>query len=276
MEDWRILLDRPEFPRSSRYDAKWVLDNQMGPSALWLTEWLTHSLALAPEMRVLDLGCGRAISSVFLAAEFGVRVWAVDLWVGPDQNWRRVVEAGVDRLVCPLRAEAHALPFAHGFFDAVVCIDAYAYFGTDDLYLSYLAGFLRPGGIIGVVVPGLTQSIEGQPPAHLTEPQANGKRFWEDECRCFHTTDWWLKHWSSSRYVAQVEADLLPDGWRHWRDFEKAVELAGKGYFPSDEEALDRDRGRYLGFVRLTARRTEEYGEDLYDSSLGIRAGVDG
>ena len=149
-------------------------------------------------MRVLDLGCGRAMTSVFLAREFGVRVFAADLWMGPDNNWRRVVEAGVADLVCPLRAEAHALPFAQGFFDAVVSVDAYQYFGTDDLYLSYLSGFLRPGGLLGVVVPGLTRDIDGVLPDHLTRPQANGKVFWEDECRCFHSAEWWRRLWAGS------------------------------------------------------------------------------
>ncbi|HCF56895.1 MAG TPA: SAM-dependent methyltransferase, partial [Myxococcales bacterium] len=51
-------LTGAEFPRSSGYDAAWMLDNQMGPNALWLAEWLTESMKLEPGMRVLDLGCG--------------------------------------------------------------------------------------------------------------------------------------------------------------------------------------------------------------------------
>jgi cyclopropane fatty-acyl-phospholipid synthase-like methyltransferase len=74
MTELKQLLDKPEFPRSSRYDAAWVLDNQMGPNALWLTEWLAEALPLRAGMRVLDLGCGRALSSIFLAKEFGVQV----------------------------------------------------------------------------------------------------------------------------------------------------------------------------------------------------------
>ena len=125
----------------------------------WLLEWLCERLPLTPGMRVLDLGCGKAMTSVFLAKEFDARVYAVDLWMDPDHNWRRVVEAGVGDRVCPMRAEAHALPFAAGFFDAIVSIDAFQYFGTDVLYLDYLARFLRPGGLLGVVVPGLRSAV---------------------------------------------------------------------------------------------------------------------
>ena len=270
------LLDRPEFPRSSRYDRDWMLANQMGPNAVWLCEWLCEALALGPGMRVLDLGCGRATSSIFLAKEFGVQVWAADLWMSPDNNWRRVVEAGVQDRVCPLRAESHALPFAQGFFDAAISIDAYQYFGTDELYLGYLSGFVRPGGTIGVVVPGLTRELDAGVPEHLTAPQKNGKVFWEDECASFKTAAWWSALWRRCGKVKDVAADVLPDGWRHWRDFERALELSGKGLFPSDAEAIDRDAGRTLGIVRACARRTDVPGMNLYEPGLGARVGAEG
>lgn len=270
------LLSRPEFPRSSRYDAAWMVENQMGPNALWLLEWLCERLPLSVGMRVLDLGCGRAMTSVFLAKELDVRVTAVDLWMDPDNNWRRVAEAGVADRVCPIRAEAHALPFAAGYFDAIVSIDAYQYFGTDLLYLDYLARFLRPGGLLGVVVPGLVRPLADGVPPWLTEPQSNGKVFWEDSCRSFLTAEAWRGIWQGSPLLANVSADLQPDGWRHWADFERAIEASGKGIFPSDAEALENDAGRTIGFVRLVAVRSEADGENLYDPALGVRAGAEG
>ncbi len=270
------LLSRPEFPRSSRYDPAWMVGNQMGPNALWLLEWLCERLPLSPGMRVLDLGCGKAMTSVFLAKELDVRVTAVDLWMDPDNNWRRVVEAGVGDSVCPIRAEAHALPFAAGYFDAIVSIDAYQYFGTDVLYLDYLARFLRPGGLLGVVVPGLVRPLSGGVPPWLTEPQSNGKVFWEDSCRSFLTTEAWREIWRGSPLLSGVSVDLQPDGWRHWADFERAIEASGKGIFPSDAEALEEDAGRTIGFVRLAAERSGTPGENLYDPALGVRAGAEG
>jgi cyclopropane fatty-acyl-phospholipid synthase-like methyltransferase len=72
------------------------------------------------------------VSSIFMALEFGVQVWAVDRGVDPSDNMARVVERGCEGAVFPVRADARALPFAHGFFDAVVALDSYLYFGTDD------------------------------------------------------------------------------------------------------------------------------------------------
>lgn len=274
-EDILRYLQKPEFPKSGRYDPDWMLDNQMGPNALWLAEWLSEKAPFEPGMRVLDLGCGKAMTSIFLAREFKVRVWAVDLWMDPDNNWRRVVEAGCADLVCPLRGEAHALPFARGFFDAVVSIDSYHYYGTDELYLDYLCRFVRPGGWIGVVVPGLTQSIPGKVPDHLMTPQTNGKVFWESGCRSFKTASFWSDLWMRSGSVRDVAVDIQPDGWRHWRDFESALERAGKSVFPSDAEALDADKGAYIGLLRITGSRSDVTEENAYDASLGLRAGVD-
>jgi len=61
--------------------------------------------------------------------------------VSPDDAAAVFAEAGVADHVHAIKAEAHALPFARGHFDAVVSIDAYEYFGTAD---NYLTG-LRPG-----------------------------------------------------------------------------------------------------------------------------------
>jgi cyclopropane fatty-acyl-phospholipid synthase-like methyltransferase len=274
MTEIEQLLRKPEFPRSGRYDIDWMLENQMGPNALWLVEWLTEALPLRSGMKVLDLGCGRAMTSIFLAKEFGVKVWASDLWITPDRNWRRVLEADVADFVFPLRAEAHALPFPQGFFDAVVSIDSYQYFGTDVLYLGYLSSFIRAGGVLGIVVPGLMQPL-AEVPAYLANPQTNGKVFWEEECWSFRTAESWVETWGRTRKVKDVRVDIMRDGWRHWRDFERALEMSGKNIFPSDAEALERDQGQTIGFIRAIATRTEADSLNLYDPALGERAGVD-
>ncbi len=276
MEDYKKVLVKPEFPRSAGYDPDWQLSNQMGPNALWLCEWLCEAMELKPGMRVLDLGCGKAMTSIFLAREFGVRVWAADLWMSQDNNWKRVKEAGAQDSVCPLRMEAHALPFASGFFDAVISIDAYHYFGTDEHYIDYIGQFVREGGQFGVVVPGLVREFEnGVVPAHLAEPQSSGKTFWEPACRSFKTPGFWSALWKGSASVEDVKVGLQPDGWRLWMEFERAIEKSGKGIFPSDAEALEKDAGQYIAFIRATARRSALSEMNLYDPTLGLQCGAE-
>jgi cyclopropane fatty-acyl-phospholipid synthase-like methyltransferase len=166
MKDERLVVER--FPRSSKYNPEWVIANASGgANPLWLTEWLAEALNLRPGMRVLDLGCGLAASSIFLCREFGLQVWATDLWFSASQNLQRIRDAGVEEGVVPIHADARSLPFAAGFFDAVVCIDSFVYYGTDDLYLNYLARFVKPGGAVGIAGAGLMQEIEGAVPSHL-------------------------------------------------------------------------------------------------------------
>jgi SAM-dependent methyltransferase len=243
------------FPRSNGYDPRWVAENQMGPNALWLAEWLMERLELKPGMRVLDMGCGRALSSIFFAREYGCLVFATDLWISAADNWQRIRQAKLDHLVFPIHAEAHALPFAENFFDAIVSLDSYSYYGTDDLYLSYICRFLRPGGRIGIVVPGVTAELTGAPPEHLLKAQANGRVFWEPDCFTFHSPDWWRRHWEKTDLADIETADILTDGWRHWAQHERAVQAMGAGFFPSDEEALLADSGRTIALVRVVGRR---------------------
>src|SRR5262245_13397475 len=147
--DGRLLSQR--FPRASTYHPDWILAGVSGgANPLWMTEWLAETLELKPGMRVLDLGCGRALSSVFLHREFGVQVWATDLWLSAAENLQRIRDTGVEGGVFPIHADARSLPFAPEFFDAIVSIDSYFYYGTDDHYLNYLARFVKPGGQIGI------------------------------------------------------------------------------------------------------------------------------
>jgi SAM-dependent methyltransferase len=256
-ERMKELLENDRFPRSARYDPEWVLKGWMGPNVLWLTEWLGEAMDLRPGMRVLDMGCGKALSSVFLAREFGVHVWANDLWISPTENWQRVREAGMANQIHPIHTEAHALPYAQEFFDAIVSLDSYQYYGTDDLYLNYFHKFVKPGGQIGIVVAGLARDFNGPVPEHLTRPRQDGSTLWVDECWCFHTAAWWRNHWARISTVDVEIADVMPDGWRHWLQYEKACREAGTLLFPSEEETLETDAGRYLALIRMVGRRKE-------------------
>lgn len=242
------LLTRAEFPRSASYDPLWMLENLMGPNALWLAEALSQVMDLQAGSRVLDLGCGKAISSVFLAREFGFQVWATDLWVSANDNWQRICTAHLQQQVFPLHAEAHDLPFAHNFFDALLSFDAYHYFGTDDLYLEYIAQFVRPGGTLGIVVPGVLQELNGELPPHLAAA-------WQGDWWSFHSPAWWQQHWKQSGLVEIESADSIPDGWMHWLRWLEVCEEAGFACPPEEKAMLEADAGRTLGFTRLVARK---------------------
>jgi SAM-dependent methyltransferase len=236
------------YPRSVAFNPRWVLDNLMGPNVLWLAEALSQVMHLERGMRVLDMGCGKAVSSLFLAREFGVQVWATDLWISATENWRRVSEANLTDRVFPIHAEAHALPFAEGFFDALVSLDAYHYFGTDDLYIGYYSQFVKDGGQIGMVVPGLQQELTEGLPEHLAAS-------WPWDFCSFHSPDWWRHHWMKTGKVAVELADRVPEGWKQWLLWLEVC--LAEGYRGGEEEAamLRKDAGQNLGFTRIVARK---------------------
>ena len=248
-QDSEDRFELEEFPRAGKYGKKWMLENQMGPNVLWLAEALAQVMDLQPGMRVLDLGCGKAMSSIFLAREFGVQVWATDLWIGASENWERIREAGMQEQVFPMHAEAHALPYAEGFFDAAVSLDAYHYFGTDDLYLGYyLARLVRPGGQIGIVVPGMTQELGAEPPAEL-------KAYWEWEFCTFHTPEWWRLHFARTPGIEVERADWLAEGWKQWMVWMEECDRHGAEWAGREAEMLRADQGKWLGFARVVARK---------------------
>jgi SAM-dependent methyltransferase len=214
--DERFRSDR--FPRASRYHPEWIIGSASGgANSLWLTEWLAEALDLKPGMRVLDLGCGCAASSIFLYREFGVQVWATDLWNSASQNLRRIRDAGVESGVFPIQADARSLPFAAGFFDAVVSIDSFVYYGTDDLYLSYLARLVKPGGPIGIAGAGLMQEIDGPVPDHL-------QAWWEPALWCLHSPAWWRRHWIEPVLSAWNGPTRCPtDGSGGWTGIESSA-----------------------------------------------------
>jgi SAM-dependent methyltransferase len=180
------------------------------------------------------------------------------LWCSASENLRRIRDAGVEDGVFPIHADARSLPFAAEFFDAIVSIDSFFYYGTDDLYLNDLARFLKPGGPVAIAGAGLMQEIDGAVPDHLQE-------WWtQDLPWCLHSAVWWRRHWERTGILDIEVADTLDDGWQFWRSWlqavapENTVEIA----------ALEADQGRTLGYARAVGRRRAD--APLYEPIVSV------
>ena len=150
-----------KYELSNKYADEKYLSKIMGPNPLKLTEELMLGLNIPRNGVVCDLGSGQGLTSLFLAKEYGFKVYAADLWSDPEENRRFFRSEGLtDDEILPVKADATALPFEKGFFDAVICVDSYNYFGRDPAFLDEkLLPFVKSGGLVAISVLGMKKYI---------------------------------------------------------------------------------------------------------------------
>lgn len=173
-------------------------------------------------------------------------MWATDLWFCPSENQQRIHDAGFSTKVFPVHADARTLPFATEFFDAILSIDAFPYFGTDNHYLSNLARFVKPDGIIATAEAGFINEIEGEPPRHLTKLLSAEPAMWS-----MHSPAWWRRHWERTGIVDVELSESMPDGWRLWLEWHRTIAPDNR----LEIETVEADGGRNLGYNRVIGRR---------------------
>jgi cyclopropane fatty-acyl-phospholipid synthase-like methyltransferase len=204
-----------EFPKTNRFDKTVVRSKIMGPNTLKLTEELMSCADVPTGSIVLDLGSGCGISSAMLAREYGLVTYAADLWSDPSENMRFLESLGLtNRQVIPLKADAVALPFAHEFFDAVVSVDSYNYFGRDPEYLStHLLPYVKSSGYILLAIPGMVRDCHTNPPACLS------LSWTAEQLDYLHDIAWWRSIFARTSGVSIVsmhEMSCTREAWADW------------------------------------------------------------
>ena len=226
-----------EYIKTQKYDKNWINENRMGPNPILLMEDLCENLDLRSGMKVLDMGCGKGLTSIFLAKEYGVTVFAADMMNATD-NLRRFEEAGVADKVFPIHAEAHALPFADGFFDAAVSVDSYHYYGADEWYFPMIfSKLVKSGGQFGIVAPGYTREFERGYPESLRKFVADGSMF------TFHSNAWWRNMWEKTGLVEITACYDIEDAHGIWR------------YEDGWTDYIDADADKDIAFIVMAATK---------------------
>lgn len=221
--------------------AAFVRENMMGPNALRILEELLRDTPLRPGMRVLDLGCGRGLTSVFLAKAYGVQVFALDLWVSATDNYRRFRRMGVADAVIPLQGDARDMPFAQGYFDAVVSVDAYHYAGCEEnFFREKIRPVLREGALVALAVPGMKREMTGNVPAQMAP-------FWPREALAtWHARPWWRERLAQELDALKLwEMDCFEPAWRDWL-------ATSNPHAVADRAMMAADGGRFMNLVAAT------------------------
>ena len=69
-----------------------------------------------------------------------------------------------------------------------------------------------------------------------------------------HSAAWCRRHWERAGIMNVDLADTMPDGWKFWLDWQRAVAPDNA----TEIKAVEADSGRYLGYVRMVGRRRQD------------------
>ena len=235
------------YPRADRMNPDLIKHNIMGPNPAKLLEEMLNKFPLEPGQTVMDLGCGQGVTSIMLVKEYGLKVFAVDLWISASENWQRFRKEGLTReQIVPIHEDAHQLPFADEFFDAVVSIDSYHYFGLDKAYLGkHLLPLVKPGGYLLLVVPGFHRDVHANIPKELLLTWS------AEDLDTIHDADYWRDVISATDGVEILAIDEMESNENCWEDW-----LATDNeYAVMDRAPMNAGAGKYMNFVAIALKK---------------------
>ncbi len=212
------------------YKEYFTEENLMGPNSIRLLKELLerYPLEVANEDIILDLGCGTGLTSFVIAKETGAKVYANDLWVSAEENAERFKEWGVSKQVTPVHEDANNLQFEKKMFQVLISIDSYHYFaGTKGFFDEKILPFIKDGGKVLIVIPGLKKEYEGRAEELLAE--------WAtDESYMFKTCDCWKDIIGEDDRIESVETwemDCFQEAWSEWFDTNAEFAITDRQYF---------------------------------------------
>ena len=235
------------YPLSKKYDTPELMAKIMGPNPLKLEEELLSGHRIPAGGVVCDLGSGQGLTSVFLAKEYGFKVFAADLWSDPKDNREFFDKMGLspDQII-PVKADATALPFDKELFDAVVTTDSYNYFGRDPEYLdSKLLPFVKPGGYIYIAIPGMKQDLHKNLPPELL------LSWTPEQLEYLRDTAYWTRTVSQCRDADVLSVSEMESNEEVWADWLKQE----NEYAVNDRKSMEAGGGKYLNFIKIVLQK---------------------
>lgn len=218
--------------RADKYKELFNQEFLMGPNSVRLLDEMLEKYPISVEnLKVLDLGCGKGLTSLFLAKEFNANVVATDLWCGATENYNQFKEWGIDDVVMPIHADANDLPFANEYFDIVVSIDSFHYFAKQPhFFYEKILPLMKPNGVAIMAMPGLKKEIHGREP-QLILNWINGE---ESEYELFHCLNWWKEYFGESKafnILQAFELDNFSEAWKDWFLSNHSLAVRDSEYF---------------------------------------------
>jgi Methyltransferase domain. len=144
----------------------------------------------------------------------------------------------VEDYAIPIHADAYKLPFAGEYFDAIISVDAYHYFGNNKEYFEkHLRWLMKKDGFIAF--PGMQYEVHDNIPEEM-------KNLWEPEAlETWHSIPWWkdkLEKLLDSMEMREMKC--FDKAWEDWLETDNP-------YAIEDIEMIKTDAGRYMNIISI-------------------------
>lgn len=224
---------------------EYMKENMMGPNCVRILAELIASIDIKPGSRILDLGPGRALTSMYLAKLYDVEVVAFDLWIDAKENEARFKEQGLSDKVIAVHGDVtKGMPFAKNYFDYIISVDSYHYYGASESFLDdYISSYLKDDGLIAIAVPGTKEGFEGVIP-EVMQP-------FIQEVYYFRSASWWDRLWRKSKTVEIIESGYIACHAKAWDEWLKCDNPHAK----ADIAMIEADQGKYLDTVKIIGKK---------------------
>lgn len=205
-------------------------DMLMGPNSGRILEELLvkYPVRLDRENYVLDLGCGKGLTSLILAKETGAQVYANDLWISAEENAERFSQWGVGDRIIPVHKDANALEFNNGQFNLLVSIDSYHYFGTKTgFFEEKILPLLTDDAVVLIGIPGIRDEYAGRSEELL--PEWLGK-----DAYMFKSPRQWKEIIGRNDRIEKIETweiGCFDLAWQEWLSTENEFAIGDRRFF---------------------------------------------
>ena len=198
--------NRADYPELDRYSRDDMYRDFFGGGGLYLVVRMLRELDLQPGQIVLDLGCGKGESSVFMAKHYPVQVNALDLWTTAEFLTQKFAQRGVSNQTSAIQMDAtQPLPYADNQFDAIFCMNSFNFYGAEPGFLANLLKHLKPGGRLCIGSEVLSAEFTTQqlvnPPyvyAFNLPPPNEHVNVFEGDFIKQHSPAWWRDFFEAS------------------------------------------------------------------------------
>lgn len=215
--------DRSQYPELDGYTRDELYEDCFGGGGLYLAARMARTLKLHAGDIVLDLGCGKGSTSIFLAKHFGVKLIALDLWTSAAFLHQKFVQRGYGDCIVPLNLDVtNELPFATDYFDAIFCMNSFSFYGGSIEFLQHLLKHLKSGGQLCIGSEVLSdeftpEQLQNPPQVYAFQlpPPNEHVNVFEGDFKKQHTPQWWRDLFEASgllhvEHCAELEdADIL-------------------------------------------------------------------